>query len=350
MSTSIEAYTHWASQTVRTGWYAMIAEIMRRRVAEMSRDAPAYRPERPTPERGELIRAALRLQAQDAENVRKGIYPAMADEDSLSGHFDALRRMFADLPVSNERRLARRGEEVAEHTDAKDLPDYYARNFHYQTDGYLSEESARLYDIQVDTLFVGTSGAMRRAVLPPIADYVRGKDQRKLAMLDVACGTGRFLNQAAQAFPAMPMTGIDLSAAYIDAARERLHGRRNVKLMEGNAEHLPFDDSALDIVTSIFLYHELPGDIRRAVTREIFRVLKPGGIYVLEDSLQWGDVPGYDGMLEAFPHRFHEPFYEHFLGDDLAALFRECGFEVIETSPVFLSKVVVGRKPVRSSV
>jgi ubiquinone/menaquinone biosynthesis C-methylase UbiE len=187
---------------------------------------------------------------------------------------------------------------------------------------------------------------MRRAVLPPIADYVRGKDQRRLAMLDVACGTGRFLSQAAQAFPAMPMTGIDLSAAYIEAARERLQGRRNITLVEGNAERLPFEDASLDLATSIFLYHELPGDVRRTVTREIFRALKPGGVYVMADSLQWGDVPGYDGMLEAFPHRFHEPFYEHFLGDDLAALFRECGFETVETSLAFLSKVVVGHKPV----
>lgn len=345
MSTSLEAYAHWASQTVRTGWYAMIAEIMRRRVAVMSKGAPAYRPERPTPDRGDLIRAALRLQAQDAENVRKGVYPSMTDEDSLGAHFEALRRMFADLPASNERRLAGRGEEIAEHIDAKDLPGYYARNFHYQTDGYLSDESARLYDIQVDTLFVGTSGAMRRAVLPPIAAYIREKDQRRLAMLDVACGTGRFLSQAAQAFPAMPMTGLDLSDAYIEAARERLHGRRNVTLMQGNAEHLPFEDASLDIVTSIFLYHELPGDVRRAVTSEIFRALKPCGIYVMADSLQWGDIPGYDGMLEAFPHRFHEPFYEHYLGDDLAALFAECGFGDIETSLAFLSKIIVGRKP-----
>lgn len=345
MSTSIEAYVHWANQTMRTGWYAMIAEIMRRRVADMSKGAPAYRPERPTPDRGDLIRAALRLQAQDAENVRKGLYPPMADEDSLGAHFDALSRMFADLPASNERRLAGRSEEIAEYIDTKNLPSYYARNFHYQTDGYLSDESARLYDIQVDTLFVGTSGAMRRAVLPPIAEYVRGKDQRKLAMLDVACGTGRFLSQSAQAFPAMPMTGLDLSAAYVEAAREYLQDRRNVRLMQGNAEQLPFEDASLDIVTSIFLYHELPGDVRRTVTRGIFRALKPGGIYVMEDSLQWGDVPGYDGMLEAFPHRFHEPFYEHYLGDDLAALFTECGFEAIETSLAFLSKVVVGRKP-----
>lgn len=345
MANSLEACAHLAGQAARTGWYVLIAEIMRRRVAEMSGNAPAYRPSRPTPKRNDLIRAALQLQARDAENIRRGIYPAMSDKESLTGHLEALRRMFADLPLSNRRRLAGRSEEVVERIDVKDLPEYYARNFHYQTDGYLSAASARLYDIQVDALFAGTTGAMRRAVLPPIARHVRGKDQRRLAMLDVACGTGRFLGQCAQAFPAMPMTGLDLSAAYIAAAREHLAGRRNIKLVEGNAEALPFENASYDIVTSIFLYHELPGDVRRTVTKEIFRVLKPGGIYAMADSLQWGDVPDYDGMLEAFPHRFHEPFYDHYLGDNLVELFRESGLKMVETSLAFLSKVVVGQKP-----
>lgn len=349
MPNSLEAYAHLAGQTARTGWYAVVAGLMQRRLAKLSAGAPRYRPSRPTPSDRELFLAALALQKRDADNVRRGLYPSMEDEDSLAGHFEALRHMFADLPAANERRLAGRADEVAAMPEASGLPEYYARNFHYQTGGYLSEESARLYDVQVDTLFIGTSGAMRRQALPPIAAYVRGKDQRKLSMLDVACGTGRFLAQAARAFPAMPMTGIDLSAAYVKTARENLTRRRNVRLMQGNAEALPLPDGSQDIVTSIYLYHELPGEVRRAVTREILRVLKPGGIYALVDSLQWGDVPAYDGLLEAFPVRFHEPFYEHYLGDDLAALFTSCGLEYLETSLAFLSKVVVGRKPAAPS-
>ncbi len=346
MPNSFEAYAHLASQAARTGWYAVIARMTRRRVAQLSEGARAYRPSRPTPRDMDLFRAALTLQRGDAENVRRGIYPAMDDEESLLKHIEALRQMFADLPASTERRLAGRAEEAAALPEAEGLPGYYARNFHYQTDGYLSADSARLYDIQVDTLFIGASGAMRRQTLPAIAAYVRGKDQRKLSMLDVACGTGRFLAQAAQAFPAMPMTGIDLSAAYVETARDYLADRRNIKVVQGNAESLPVPDASQDIVTSIYLYHELPGEVRRAVTKEVLRALKPGGIYVLVDSLQWGDVPDYDGLLEAFPVRFHEPYYEHYLGDDLTALFSTCGFEPVETSLAFLSKVVVGRKPV----
>ncbi len=346
MPNSFEAYAHLATKTARTGWYAAVAGIMGRRVAKLSEGVPRFKPTRPTPGEGELFRAALTLQRRDAENVRLGLYPAIEDEESIAGHIEALRRMFADLPASIERRLAGRAEEAAAMPEAQGLPDYYARNFHYQTDGYLSEESAQLYDIQVDTLFIGTSGAMRRQALAPIAAFVRGKDQRALSMLDVACGTGRFLGQAAQAFPAMPMTGIDLSAAYVEAAREHLAGRRTVQVMQGNGEALPLPDASQDIATSVFLYHELPGDVRRKVTTEILRVLKPGGIYVLVDSLQWGDEPRYDGLLEAFPVRFHEPYYEHYLGDDLNALFTDCGFEQVETSLAFLSKVVVGQKPI----
>lgn len=349
MANSLEAYAHFAGQTVRTGWYAAIASIMQRRVAKLSKGAPRFRPSRPTPGERALLRAALRIQARDAENVRLGIYPPMDDEESLIAHLEAVRRMFADLPASNERRLAGRAEEAAAMPEAEGMPSYYARNFHYQTDGYFSEESAQIYDIQVDTLFLGTSGAMRRQALVPIASHVRGKDQRKLSMFDVACGTGRFLGQAAQAFPLMPMTGIDLSAAYVEMARDHLADRRNIKLLQGNAETLPVPDASQDIVTSIYLYHELPGDVRQTVTREILRVLKPGGIYVLVDSLQWGDEPDYDGLLEAFPHRFHEPYYEHYLGDDLTSLFSASGFESIETSLAYLSKVVVGRKPHRTT-
>jgi len=347
MTTTLEAYTHLAGQTARTGWYAAVGRMMSRRVAKMSEGATRYVPSRPVPGGMVLLRDVIDLQRRDAANVRRGFYPLpVEDEGSLPAHIEAVRHMFADLPASNERRLAERGEEVASLPEAEGLPDYYARNFHFQTGGYLSDESAQLYDIQVETLFVGAAGAMRRQALPPIADYVRGRDQRQLSMLDLACGTGRFLGQAAQAFPAMPMTGIDLSAAYIEEARRHLTDRRTIQLMEGNGEKLPQADASQDIVTCIFLYHELPHDVRRTVTAEIARVLKPGGIYIFIDSLQWGDKPGYDGMLEAFPVRFHEPYYENYLGDDLQHLFSGQGLKPVQTALAFLSKVVVSRKPV----
>jgi hypothetical protein len=63
------------------------------------------------------------------------------------------------------------------------------------------------------------------------------------------------------------------------------------------------------------------------------------------DSLQPGDMPEVDAMLEAFPSNFHEPYYASYLREDLKAVFGEAGFEGIESEPVFLSKLVTARKP-----
>ena len=95
---------------------------------------------------------------------------------------------------------------------------------------------------------------------------------------------------------------------------------------------------------AIFLYHELPPDVRRQVTAEIARILKPGGILVFLDSLQMGDKPGWDGLLEAFPHRFHEPYYRGYAIDDLDAMFAAAGLAAQSMSTPYLSKLIVRRK------
>ena len=100
----------------------------------------------------------------------------------------------------------------------------------------------------------------------------------------------------------MRLKGLDLSRTYLDEARRHLEGLRGAELIEAAGEKMPLADASADIVTSIFLYHELPPDVRRQVTAEIARVLKPGGLFVFLDSLQMGDRPGWDGLLESFPH------------------------------------------------
>jgi ubiquinone/menaquinone biosynthesis C-methylase UbiE len=255
-----------------------------------------------------------------------------------------VRRMFADLPDAIERRSAGDATSAKAHAGTAGLPDYYAQDFHFQTGGYLSDDSAKLYDVQVETLFMGSAGPMRRTALRPIADYLRRRDQRETVLLDVACGTGRFLRQVRLAYPAMRLKGLDLSRAYLDEARKHMHGLRPAELIEAPGEAIPLADASVDIVTSIFLFHELPPDVRRQVTAEIARVLKPGGLFVFLDSLQMGDRPSWDGLLEGFPVRFHEPYYRQYAIEDLEALFTAAGLEAETTSTAFLSKLMSRRK------
>lgn len=344
MSNALSMGAQLAANAARFGWYYGVNRIVDRE-ARRHGYRRTYKPKRPVPETRELMVSLAELLLADAENVRRGVCPP--SEDEPGGIFEAVarvREMLADLPDALSRREAADAGSVREEHGAATVPDYYAQDFHFQTGGYLSPRSARLYDVQVDTLFYGTAGAMRRAALPAIADEVQGHDQRKLALLDIACGTGRFLRQVRLALPAMKLTGLDLSAAYLDEARRHLGKLRAAQFVEANAETIPLPDASQDIVSCIYLFHELPGEVRRVVAREIARVLKPGGLLVFVDSLQMGDRPQWDGMLEGFPVRFHEPYFRHYAIDDLDALFNAEGLVRESESLAFLSKVMVRRK------
>jgi SAM-dependent methyltransferase len=84
--------------------------------------------------------------------------------------------------------------------------------------------------------------------------------------------------------------------------------------------------------------------VRRQVTAEIARVLKPGGLFVFLDSLQMGDRPGWDGLLESFPVRFHEPYYRSYAIDDLEGMFTAAGLLPESMSTPYLSKLLARRK------
>jgi ubiquinone/menaquinone biosynthesis C-methylase UbiE len=119
----------------------------------------------------------------------------------------------------------------------------------------------------------------------------------------------------------------------------------HINLTVGNAELLPVPDESQDAVTSIFLFHELPPKVRRVVFRECARVLKPGGRLVLVDSLQHGDVPDYEGLLELFPQNYHEPYYRSYMNEDFSALGSGCGLTYTQDVKAFVSKVMVFDKP-----
>ncbi len=89
------------------------------------------------------------------------------------------------------------------------------------------------------------------------------------------------------------------------------------------------------------MFPELPPEVRRIAFREVSRVRKPGGRLVLVDSLQVGDDPEYDGLLELFPQGFHEPYSTTYITEDFRAIANDCGLVHARDSKAFLSKVMV---------
>lgn len=336
-------------QGSRVALYTVHSEAMRRMNQRLKKDlpeTPAPKPDGPVPGQRRMLSDIAKLFAADLKSVEDGLYPAPRDGTMTPRQLlETSRAFFADVPKVAERRATGAHQEIFEESDdfGKALPRYYRQNFHFQTDGWLSEESARLYDFQVDVLFSGATAAMRRRALVPFAEFLRKNDQRKIAYADLACGTGGLLKPALAAFPRLKGIGIDLSEPYLNVARERIESRR-ASYVNAPAEALPFADNSLDVVSCVYLFHELPPKVRRQVISELARVLKPGGRFLFVDSLQTGDVPDYDGLLSLFPQLFHEPYYNSYLKEDFTGLCEAAGLTERSRTPAFVSRMVEYQK------
>lgn len=332
-------------QGSRVALYTLHSEAMRRMNRQLQKDlpeTPKVTPDGPVPGQRRMLNDIARLFTDDMKAVEEGLYPLPSDGTmSPRELLKTSRAFFRDVPEVARRRATGAHQEVNEDLTGfgSALPRYYRQNFHFQTDGWLSEESARIYDFQVDVLFSGATAAMRRRALVPFAHILKKKDQRKISYVDLACGTGGLLGPALKAFPRLKGTGLDLSEPYLSVARDRLNSNR-ATFVSALAETLPFADNSLDVVSSVFVFHELPPKVRRQVLSEVARVLKPGGSFLFVDSLQKGDVPEYDGLLSIFPQLFHEPYFTSYLDENLTGLCRERGLEQRWMTPAFVSRAV----------
>src|SRR5579883_332352 len=337
MASTLDGLSYAARQAARVAWYAGHYAAGRRLLKPMPK--PDF-PVGPTPTRAEMTADMRRLFEREWQDIAAGLFPAPRSLNVDAGAF--LRRSalyFRDLPKVDARRHGELDDELPPGTQADGLPDYYRQNFHFQSDGWLSEESAAIYDTQVEVLFTGAADVMRRRAMKPIAEWLAGRNQRQLRGLDVGCGTGRMLAFLHDAWPGVRWTGLDLSPPYLAEARRLIGRTARVKLIEGAAEKLPFEDANLDLVVSSFLFHELPPDVRLAVLKEMARVLKPGGLVVIVDSIQRGDQPRWDGLIDLFPHYFHEPYYAEYANGSLDAWAADAGLSPVATERAFLSKI-----------
>jgi hypothetical protein len=186
-----------ASQLPRIAWYLGHGLAMTR-IAQRARQSGSARPrphtDAPIPDRKRFFADLGALWQQDLANVEAGVYPLPADHDgSLKMLLHRSRLFFEDLPAVHRRRESGDHSEVLSEETRGKRPRYYLQNFHFQSGGWMTDESAQRYDTQVEVLFNGAANATRRQALPPLREVFAGRDQRRLSLLDVGCGTGRVL-------------------------------------------------------------------------------------------------------------------------------------------------------------
>ncbi|MFH2091845.1 MAG: metalloregulator ArsR/SmtB family transcription factor [Pseudomonadota bacterium] len=97
---------------------------------------------------------------------------------------------------------------------------------------------------------------------------------------DLGCGTGELVEQFASRSVGK-IIGIDSSPEMLDQARKRLAGNPMIELRLGELEHLPMKNKEIDTAVMNMVLHHISQP--RVSISEVFRVLKPGGVFVLSD-------------------------------------------------------------------
>ena len=105
-------------------------------------------------------------------------------------------------------------------------------------------------------------------------------------ILDVASGTGNLAMAIKQRFPSVQVAALDCDAAMLSRAAYKAARRRvDICYVRAYAQHLPYADACFDHVVSSLFFHHLDWNGKLHVAREMFRVLKPGGVLHV---LDWG--------------------------------------------------------------
>jgi ubiquinone/menaquinone biosynthesis C-methylase UbiE len=198
----------------------------------------------------------------------------------------------------------------------------------------------RVFDKMADR-YDGQMLAWERRLFPGSREWAVG--QARGHVVEIGIGTG--LNLPLYA-PGVTVTGIELSERMLSLARRRaeqagLTGR--MELRQGDAEHLPLPDGVADTALSTFTMCTIPDPA--AAAREAYRVLKPGGRFVLAEHGPSSNPVIRAGMRLVEPlmvrleadhlTRDPRPFLEQagFRIDSVSRMTRGISFRVIATRP-----------------
>ena len=140
-------------------------------------------------------------------------------------------------------------------------------------------------------------------------------------ILDLCCGSGEATEVLVQY--SQNVTGLDASPLSLKRARQNIP---QAQYIEAFAEAMPFADNAFDLVHTSVALHEMEVNQLRQILKEVYRVLKPGGVFALVDfhtPTNWLFWPG----ISIFLLLFETETAWQLLKTDLVELLQEIGFK-----------------------
>ena len=144
----------------------------------------------------------------------------------------------------------------------------------------IKENSKAAFNQQAATYDKDIKGQHARSLYPVLLEKLSHIPFH--SALDLGCGTGEMLKLIIQKDAHKELCGIDLSEEMLAVAKSKLP--EQVKLLLGDSESLPFPDNTFDVVYCNDSFHHYPAP--QNVLKEVHRVLKPGGTFLMGDCWQ----------------------------------------------------------------
>ena len=182
--------------------------------------------------------------------------------------------------------------------------------------------SAFGYDLLVWLLSLGRERAFRERLV------ALARLEPAQSVLDIGCGTGSLTIVAKHSVGASGRVhGIDAGPEMIARARKKAaKARVDVEFTTAVVEALPFPDRDFDAVLSALMLHHLPRAVREQCAREVYRVLKPGGLVLVADFAKSAGKP--HGVIGHLHQHGGVPLA------DIVTLFSNVGCEIVESGAV----------------
>ncbi|MCB2108150.1 MAG: class I SAM-dependent methyltransferase [Rhodobacteraceae bacterium] len=228
-------------------------------------------------------------------------------------------------------------------------PDYATVDIHIQPGGYTARPLVGMYYDYGTSIFYGGANQddalhnrlARETPLP--------KDGKVERVIDIGCSVGQFTCALKKRFPASEVIGIDIGAPMVRYAHLRaVEQNVDVHFAQMPSEALDFPNGHFDLVACHILFHEIPLQVIKKTLTEAYRVLRPGGSFVLWDfATATPENPGYSGLIGMMDAADNgEPYAHSFVSCNVEKLMADAGFTLRELGRKGMLACRVCDKPV----
>lgn len=156
--------------------------------------------------------------------------------------------------------------------------------------------------------------------------------------MDLGCGTGSLLKLIKTRYPNIDATGIDADEKILNIAQKKIRKNNlNIKFVKTSADTLPFPDSSFDVIVSTLVFHHLPTKVKIQSLKEVHRILKKNGRFLLVD---FGKFTGPSKLLYYLLVLFRIPeaktMKDNILEEKMPEYIKQANFKFTEISKRYL--------------